>query len=231
MSIAEKLTTVAENVPKVYEAGQKSEYDRFWDNFQNYGTRTVYSCSFGSGWTAETLKPKYDLRPTSAYMMFHNNMDQWILIDDFVEHCNNLGIVLDMSNCTNAQYGFTMLRTKHLGILDMRKCTSTSNIFYNNTKIVTIDEYICSETTQFHSTTFEGATNLTNITFGGVIGKSANFSKNTKLTVASLNSIISCLKDLTGTGTTLTLTLGTTNLNKLSDSEKAVATQKGWTLA
>ena len=37
MSIAEKLTAIAENVPKVYEAGQKSEYDRFWDAYQNNG--------------------------------------------------------------------------------------------------------------------------------------------------------------------------------------------------
>ena len=40
MSIAEKLTTVAENVPKVYEAGKKAEYDAFWDKYQNNGKRT-----------------------------------------------------------------------------------------------------------------------------------------------------------------------------------------------
>ena len=34
MSIAEKLTTIAENEQKVYDAGQKSEYDRFWDSYR-----------------------------------------------------------------------------------------------------------------------------------------------------------------------------------------------------
>ena len=34
MSIAEKLTKVAENVPKVYEAGKKDEHDKFWDEYQ-----------------------------------------------------------------------------------------------------------------------------------------------------------------------------------------------------
>jgi hypothetical protein len=231
MSIAEKLTTVAENVPKVYEAGQKSEYDRFWDNFQENGNRTVYGNAFGSIWSGEIFKPKYDIRPTQAYMMFHNNMARYIIIDDFVQLCEDLGIVFDTSNCGNFQYAFSTLGTKRLGVLNLSKATSLNNLFYSNYHIQTIDEIISSESTPYNSTTFEGATSLTNIKFSGVIARDLNFSKNTKLTVASINSAISCLKDLTGTGTTLTLTLGTTNLAKLSDSEKAVATQKGWTLA
>ena len=35
MSIAEKLTQVAENVPKVHEAGKKAQYDEFWANFRS----------------------------------------------------------------------------------------------------------------------------------------------------------------------------------------------------
>ena len=44
--------------------------------------------------------------------------------------------------------------------------------------------------------------------------------------VAMFNS----LKDLTGE-TTKTLTLGSTNLAKLSDEQKEIATSKNWTLA
>ena len=39
-------------------------------------------------------------------------------------------------------------------------------------------------------------------------------------------SIINALKS----GVTQTLTLGTDNLAKLTDTEKAIATEKGWTL-
>lgn len=55
----------------------------------------------------------------------------------------------------------------------------------------------------------------------------------TKLTKNSLLNVINCLTeypedyDLTNP----TLTLGKTNLDKLTDAEKAIATQKGWTLA
>jgi hypothetical protein len=43
-------------------------------------------------------------------------------------------------------------------------------------------------------------------------------------------SIIYALKDYSGTSTSKTVTLGTTNLNKLTEAEKAIATQKGWSL-
>ena len=58
-----------------------------------------------------------------------------------------------------------------------------------------------------------------------------SFSACEKLTHASLLSIIGALKDYSGTSETKNLTLGTTNLGKLTDAEKAIATQKGWTLA
>ena len=53
------------------------------------------------------------------------------------------------------------------------------------------------------------------------------------LTVESLMNVINNLYDFVGNGstTTQTLTLGTTNLNKLTDEQKAVATNKGWQLS
>ena len=42
--------------------GMQTEYDRFWDNFQDYGNRQNYSYGFaGYGWTNDTFKPKYSL--------------------------------------------------------------------------------------------------------------------------------------------------------------------------
>ena len=52
------------------------------------------------------------------------------------------------------------------------------------------------------------------------------------LTVQSLMNVINNLYDFRANGstTTRTLTLGTTNLNKLTDEQKAVAVNKGWNL-
>ena len=55
---------------------------------------------------------------------------------------------------------------------------------------------------------------------------------NKKLSVNSLLNMIEHLQDLNKVGKpTCTLTIGSTNLEKLTDEEKAIATQKGWTLA
>ena len=53
-----------------------------------------------------------------------------------------------------------------------------------------------------------------------------------KLTVQSLMNVINNLYDFRANGstTTKTLQLGTTNLNKLTDEQKAVAVNKGWSL-
>ena len=60
---------------------------------------------------------------------------------------------------------------------------------------------------------------------------SLNLSGMLNLTVQSLMNVINNLKNLNGTGLSpKTLTLGTTNLNKLTDEQKAVATNKGWVL-
>ena len=61
---------------------------------------------------------------------------------------------------------------------------------------------------------------------------SLNLSSSDRLTVDSLMNVINNLYDFVGNGesTTRTLQLGTTNLNKLTAEQKAVATNKGWVL-
>lgn len=81
---------------------------------------------------------------------------------------------------------------------------------------------------------FENCNNLANITFNGCIKITGlSLSQSSKLTHDSLMSAINALYDWASEGSTSTykLTLGSTNLAKLTDAEKAIATQKGWTLA
>ena len=78
MSIADKLTTVAENMPQVYEAGQKAEYDKFWEVFQDGDKIQNYYYAFAVGrFNDTTYNPKYPIRCSSGTTpgrnMFYNS--------------------------------------------------------------------------------------------------------------------------------------------------------------
>ena len=89
-----------------------------------------------------------------------------------------------------------------LSSFDMSNVTITNNMFYS-----------CRA--------------LTNLQAPRNISADINFSSCTNLTHDSLMSIINNLATISGK----TLTLGETNLAKLSEEEKAIATNKGWALA
>lgn len=70
MSIQEKLTKIAEDMPKVYDAGiaegRNAEWSDFWDDFQLNGERRNYYYAFFSRWNLgtwsnKTFKPKYPI--------------------------------------------------------------------------------------------------------------------------------------------------------------------------
>ena len=60
--------------------------------------------------------------------------------------------------------------------------------------------------------------------------KNLNFSVSTGLTVDSMVNIINALVDRSSTSS-YTLNLGSTNLAKLNDGQKAVAANKNWVLS
>ena len=104
------------------------------------------------------------------------------------------------------------------------KPVSFKNTFYNCTylkEVVSIDLTDCSDA----SGAFTGCVSLE--TLQGFPGLKVNMdlSSSPKLTHESLMNVINNLAT-----STATLTLGETNLSKLTDSEKKIATDKGWTL-
>lgn len=91
---------------------------------------------------------------------------------------------------------------KIIPALDMGKVTDVYNIFRN-----------CSKLEEIHMTN---------------INVSLNINVSTKFTREALLEIIGNLKPTT---TSKTLYMGSTNLAKLTEEDKAIATNKGWTLA
>lgn len=173
MTTAEKLQTIAENVPRVYEAGKeagkKSEYDKFWDAYQNYGNKNGYPNAFYN-WRNDCYNPKYPIygKNTSTTSIF-----QWGGMTDTLVDVILLGT-------SDASYAFR----------------------YSDLK--TIRKIICEETVNLYKA-FEYTYALENITFEGSIGGSdIDFQWSTKLTKASILSIVNALS-VNVTGRTLTL--------------------------
>jgi hypothetical protein len=195
MSIAEKLTTIAENEQKVYEAGQKAEYDRFWDNFLDYGNRTDYQHAFaGAGWNNETFKPKYDLID-SAYTnrMFFNTGEI-----DVCARLKECGVTIDISQSTGITYiayGGDILT---LPVLDCRKKPNLTYFLCQTRKLKSVEKVILkNDGSQAFgvNTSFGDLYALEEIRFEGVIGQDISFKNCTLLTHESLMSIINALKD------------------------------------
>ena len=249
MSISDKLVVIAENEQKVYDAGykkgkqeggdteaaynqgvedgKKAEYDNFWDNFQINGERSGYQYAFAySFWDENIFKPKYNLTVYDGSFMFYYNRSS-LNIKTALE---NAGVILDTSGAKNVQTMFYRCGSPELPTIDLSSATDTTRMFYSG-DIITIEKVIFSENTVIASNIFNDATGLENIEIGGEICSNISFSACTKLTHDSLMSIINHLKDFSGTSTTKTCTLGSSNLAKLTDAEKAIATQKGWSLA
>lgn len=155
------------------------------------------------------------------------------------------------SNCTNLKTVQSSLTTKTLGdntfyndvsltsaLLYGVYTTIGQNVFYNCTALKTV--YLSSSITTATNSSltstsssyyiFQGCTNLEDVQLGQDWNMSLRLNVSNKITVESMVAMFNSLKDLTGE-TAKTLTLGATNLAKLTDEQKQIATNKNWTLA
>jgi hypothetical protein len=206
MSIAEKLTTIASNQQRVYdagysagqlaggygegyEAGKQAEYDRFWDMYQQNGNRISYQYAFGgAGWVDGIFNPKYSLAvlDSSNYMFASTGLTD----------ISHLPRMKTMYGC--GYMFFQAVALTHIGEIEIGTTKLALNgMFQGATKLHTIDKLIVKSGTTY-SSTFTGCTSLANITFEGVIEQSINLQA-CPLTVASMKNIIACLAQYGGT--------------------------------
>lgn len=203
MSIAEKLTTIANNQQLVYDAGfaagqaagggGDSYYDEFWDTVQQNGDRTGYVYGFaGTSWTDDTFKPKHKIEVRRAnYMFFYSE------ITDLPAALKRAGVVLDFSKISGSWMirPFDSSQITRVGEVNLAHVPESINTFFANaTKLVTIDKLILSSSNTFGANIFQNCAALANITIQGEIAKTINFQWCTSLTVDSMKSIIRSLK-------------------------------------
>ena len=203
-NIAEKLQVIAENEQRVFDAGKKTEWDNFWDAYQYNGKRIGYFCAFsGIGWNDKTFKPKYNMAVKgSALEMF-----MYCEVTDIVKSLNECGVTLDFSNADSCKNLFVYSKTKALPVLNFSKSNNAEQFVMQCRNLVTIEKIISNENLVFKNNAFKDCTALTNITFEGVIGQSLDMSYSTALLVDSMKSIISCLKNYSGTSNEFTYKL------------------------
>ncbi len=215
-------------IGEVYEAGKKSQYDEFWDTYQDNGDRTDYGYAFAR-WRMDVFKPKYDIKPKGVITM----MFAYSKLTDIAQRLEDMGVTLDTSEATGfrdfASYG-SATRLPEISTIGT---SSLSGIFYNCPSLITIDKLVFKDdgSQTWESTSFNGLFSLVNIEIEGKIGASLNISNAEKLSYDSLMNIINALKDYKDTGETRTLTLHKTAKEKLSDGDIAIAVQKGWTVS
>lgn len=238
--ITEQTATIENIVETLKSKGLTigAEYDRFWDSFQNYGKKTNYMYAFaGDGWTEQTLKPKYIIKPidTSAstrraiamFTYLNRSGDTYFDMDELCKK-------LDFSQIISAQNMFANAQVKNITV-DFSNCTTIQGCFSagDGGAVNNITLKVSEKCTNMSNVFYYQSTYLTDLKFtdDSVINSSQiDLKRATNLTHESLMSIINALKDYSGTSTTMTIALGETNINKLSDSEKAIASGKGWTL-
>ena len=218
-----------EDIAAAIEQGKQAEYDRFWDAYQQNGNvadaRALFS---GEGWTVETLRPKYDMRPTNAQSMF------WKcgFVGDLQQRFDELGVVLDTSKATRLTQLFSdAYYITRVGVIDATSApTMASTLFAYCWELVTIDKLKVAPGHVWTST-FAQNHKLENLIVEGVIDVGGmNLQWSTKLSKASITSVVNALSSTTS-GLSVTLSKTAVNNAFTTDEWNALAgTKTNWTI-
>ena len=144
-------------------------------------------------------------------------------------YCSNLTSVplFDTSKVTYMNGMFSNCsRLTSVPLFDTSKVTYMNDMFYYCSRLTSVPSFDTSKVTNMNDM-FSGCSSLETIHMLN-IGASLDIHYSTKFTREALLEIIGNLKTVTSTKT---LKMGSTNLAKLTDEDKTVATNKGWTLA
>lgn len=232
MNISEKLTTIAKNQEKVYEAGKKSQYDFFWNDYQENGNRKNYSDGFAF-WSKKIFDPKYDMVDMiNADRMFYGFNSPKGLVD-LVDLLEEKGKTLDFSKCTRLYYTFEQAYISRIGTFDMSSASDTTYGALNCTQLVTIEKLVISEKTKLDNYTFPfySGAKLANINcVEGEICTNIRIA-NCPLTKASIENVVNALSNTTS-GFTCTFNKNAKESAFTTDEwNSLIATKSNWTFS
>ena len=212
-------------INEVYEAGRYYAAEQA----QNFGKMTNYSYWKAYQDITNLLMP-YPAVPTNATQMFSNTYTA----DGSLIDLRNYNI--DFSKCTKLDYFINISPISAIGTLDTTACSDIRNLLYNGLELETIEHLILKE---------DGSQTLGN-NFGiqckklkyinkitGQFGASFRIYHNSNVLMDhdTVINILNALKDYSGTGTSPVCTLYNNGWDAVSEEEKKIGTDKGWTLA
>lgn len=232
MSISDVLKRLATKLSKVFDAGKDAEWNRFWDEVQQNGTRNAYSYAFSSStWNDNTFKPKYDIT-FAPNVVNYIEVFRSCSITDLKGLLERQGVKLDTSGCsgTSAISLFNLCtKLTRVPTLDLSNLKgSVGSLFTSCSALQYVEKMILSENgTKFTTASFQNCNALEEIRFEGKIASDIYFGDCTKLSAESVDSIIDVLSDTT-TGMTCTFFL----TQDLADNwEELVARKPNWRIA
>lgn len=213
------ITGKGGDVDAAYNAGKQAEYDRFWDAFQQNGTRTNYERAFRR-WTDEIYKPKYIPKPINNII--------GIFEDAVIPR-------IDLTNFDATEIltgGVSAFSSNYIEYLEMDipKCSTLSSSLYYMRGLKTIKLHNMN---QCQIGTLIQANVLKNVEFNGTfVGTFMEMLQSSLLTYESLQNIIAAAYDYgkNPDGQAHRIGLHKDAKAKLTEADIAKLTQKGWTL-
>ncbi len=174
------------------------------------------------GWKGEVINEVID----------NSNFSEMTTFESCFENTRDITEIhfLDTSNGTNMEKMFHNSFVSYIPNINTSNVTNMNYMFALCSFLQSIPSLDCSKVTSavnMFGYTFSPLESLTDI--GGLVEMSVDLdlSPCTALTEDALMNVINNLATVSGK----TLTLGSTNLAKLTDEQKQVAIDKGWTLA
>ena len=216
--------TVEVDMTPAFEAGQKAEYDRFWDAFQDNGNRTVYDYAFRDWAGCEEIKPKYPIRTKGLY----NTFFRCFKLKQLPKEVYPADGSFDICYAAFAQC-YALEKIEFDMPIKTTNLNGMSSIFSQCYKLVSIGKITVDGLPYDFTSTFYMCNALENVTFGGTIAGNLSFYHSSKLSLDSVQSAIDAMQDRTGT-TALTLTLHKDVGKRLTEAQKAEITAKNWIL-
>ena len=227
MDISKKLTKIAENIQNVYKAGQLSSGGGDIIDLARYAKTFYFGTDVG---LPENLVVNLDTTTSLANFITGIN---FLTVKHLTINCPNQ--ITSMNRTFYGQINFYTIGMEHITLnFDTSKNTSYRQAFVVMPNLKTIDGTPLD---------FSSATDVTQL-FANcpvleevwvakeTIKMNMDISSVTTLSVDSLLSFLYGLYDYStdASSTSHTFKIGTANLNKLTDTQKAIATEKGWSL-